>query len=205
VADDSLQSWWYPDRPLLLIHCGCALSPSTGSCLGVQVLGLIILSWLLWLHHAHLLGVWRRSLCWIGRRSASLVRTIRVVVHARLLSQGVLCRVLVHLHVSIRRVLRRLSLLCCDDLLLCLLALPAHPLEALLFLDARCWGPARSGLQCHGWNEWTREFGLCDKGMKFRLCGRPSLQWVQVQQSLRKVNEGSAVGHFCSLLATNTG
>ena len=164
MADDSLKSWWDARRALLLIHCRCSLPSSTSGSLSVQVLGLVVLAWLLGLHHTHLLSIWRRSLGWIWWRGAPMIRAVHVIVHIRL-SMRALCGVLVHLHIGKRRILRRLSLLCRNDLLLRLLTLPAHSLESLLLLNARCWRSARTGLQCHGWYERTGELRLGDERM----------------------------------------
>lgn len=136
MADDSLKSRRNSCGPLLLVHCRRSLPASASGGLSIQILWLIVLPWLLGLHHTHLLPIWLRCLSWVGWRSAPLVRTVHVIVHA-LLSMRVLLSVLVHLHVGICRMLCSLGLLCCDNLLLLLLTLSAHAFVTLLLLNAR--------------------------------------------------------------------
>jgi len=141
MTDDSLQGRWDAGWPLLLIHCGCSLPPCAGRGLGVKILWLVVLAWLLWLHHAHLLTIRRSGLCRIRRRSPLVVLAIRIVVHSRLNMRN-LCSILIHLHVSECRILSSLGLLRGDHLLLLLLPLSTETLVALLLLYAGCWGPA---------------------------------------------------------------
>ena len=68
-----------------------------------------------------------------------MVRSIHVVVWVGLTVWTLTGSILVHLHVGVRSILRRLRLLRRHDLLLLLLlTLSAHALKLLLFLHARC-------------------------------------------------------------------
>ena len=44
--------------------------------------------------------------------------------------------------------------------------------------------------------EGASELLLGDEGMSASLLWRPSLQWVDVQETMNKVNEGDSVVHF---------
>ena len=180
---------------LLLIHGRCSLAPSTGRGLCIQVLRLVVLPRLLWLHHVHGLTV-LRCLGGVGWRCALVVRPVHVV--RVLLGLRVLCGgVLVHLHVCIRGVLGSLCLLLLRDrLLLLLLSLSAHALVSLLLLDTRCWRSARTRLERHWRYKWPRKLGLCDERMKFRLRRRPAFQRVEIEQSLGEIDKGSPIVHF---------
>jgi hypothetical protein len=194
MADYSLQSGRDAGRSLLLVHCRCALSPGPRSCLSIQILRLIVLARLLRRHHAHLLPVRRRSLCGVWWRSAAMIWTVHVVVvvHVRL-RMRTLRSVLAHLQVSICRMLSSLSLLGCHGLLLRLLALSAHSLKPLLFLHSWCWRTAGARLQRHGWHKRAGELRLCDEGMQLRLSRRPTLERIEVKETLREIDKCRAV------------
>jgi hypothetical protein len=194
MADYSLQSGRDAGRSLLLVHCRCALSPGPRSCLSIQILRLIVLARLLRRHHAHLLPVRRRSLCGVWWRSAAMIWTVHVVVvvHVRL-RMRTLRSVLAHLQVSICRMLSSLSLLGCHGLLLRLLALSAHALKPLLFLHSWCWRTAGARLQRHGWHKRAGELRLCDEGMQLRLSRRPTLERIEVKETLREIDKCRAV------------
>lgn len=141
MAHDPLERGWNARLSrLLLIHCCRSLPPSTGSGLGIQVLWLVVLPRLLWLHHINRRSI-LRSLGRVRWRCALMVWAVHVV--GILLSLRALCgSVLVHLHICVRSMLGCLRLLLLrDSLLLLLLSLSTHALESLLLLDTRCWGP----------------------------------------------------------------
>lgn len=183
-----------------MVHSGCPLAPSPRCSLSIQVLRLGILSRLLWLHCRHLLSV-RCCLRRVRRGCTLVIRCVHVIVRVRL-SMRVLRCVLVHLHVRVCGILRRLSLLCGKRLLLLLLStLLGHTLEALLFLYARGWGATGAGLQSHRWHERTGKLGLRDEGVQLGLSRRPSFKRVEIEQTLCKVDECGSVGHFYAVSA----
>jgi hypothetical protein len=201
MAHYSLQCWgntrWVG---LLLVHGGSPLPSSARRRLSIQVLRLSILSRLLWLHCTHLLAIWR-CLGGIRWRSTLVIWRVHVIVRVWL-SMWVLPGVRVHLHICVRSILSSLSLLCGKCLLLLLSTLLSHTFEALLLLYARSWRTARAGFQSHRWYEGASELRLRDERMQFRLSRRPSFERVEIEQSLRKVNECGSVGHFFKALAS---
>lgn len=183
VTHDSLQS--RRNSALLLVHCRGPLAPCSCRRLRIQILLRIVARRLL--DEAHLLIV--IGLCRVRRRCALVARAVHIVVHGRALSMWTL-RILVHLHVSISGAL---SLRLCG-LLLC--PLSAQSFSALLLHNTGSWRPVGTCSHRHGRDEWTGVLLLGDEGMKFGLIGCPSFERIEVQQSLRKVDESVPIGHF---------
>lgn len=200
MADDSLQRRRNA-RLYLLVHGGRALPTRASRSLGVQVLRLVVLALLLlWLCHAHRLIV--SGLCWVRWRSALMVRCVDVVIHIGRWCVRCLRRVLIHLHVGVRGVLCSLlgllllGLLLCYSGLLCLGTLFAHSFVALLLLDTWSRRSVRPRTHSGRGHKRSRKLLLCDERVLFGLVRRPSLQWIQVQQSGSKINKRKTVLHF---------
>jgi hypothetical protein len=164
-------------------------------------LGLVVLPRLLRLHHWQLLTIGCCRLRWVRRRCPSMIRAVHVVVVVQLWLWLRRDSILVHLHISVCRVLCRLGLLRRNDLLLLLLPLPAHALISLLLLHTRGWRPAGTRLERHWRDKGAGVFRLCDERMHLCLSWCPSFEGIEIQQSLCEVNEGRAIGHFCIMSA----
>lgn len=194
VADYSLQRRW--NSALLLIHSGRPLPASSSGSLCIQVLGLRIVSLPLPLrrHDIHLLSI--GSLSWIRRWCLLLVvGVVHIVIHVgSLLGVGTLLPILlIELHACIRLALSLCLSLC---LRCCLCPLFAQSLRSLLLLNT--WSRRSVGTRSHrhGWYEWTSVLRLGDEWVHFGLIGCPSLQWVEIKQTLCKVDKRRPVYHF---------
>jgi hypothetical protein len=130
----------------------------------------------------------------IWRRCDSMSWTVHATVATRRLlhlrSSGIAGHARVHVHIvcDIRSLLHLHSL--------CLRSLLGERFGLLLLLDSRRWRPTAC-LEAGVRLERTSEFLLSDERMGASLLWRPSFKWVDVQQTMNKVNEGFSVSHFC--------
>lgn len=145
------------------------------------------------IHHSHLMsvaGLLRR----VWRGSSLLLMWVHVV-HWWRLSMWAL-RILIHLHAGVRRLRCSLCLSC----LSCLSGLSSLLTRRFrLHLLLYTWSGRlvhRGRFEVHRRDERLGVFLLRNKRMQFRLLWRPSLQWVDVEQSPNKVNKRDSVVHF---------
>lgn len=78
------------------------------------------------------------------------------------------------------------------------LPLLADGLGLLLLLNTGSWGTSRSrSFEVHGRHKWLCELLLRNERMQLGLLWRPTLQWVDVEQTSDKVDESNAVVELC--------
>lgn len=159
------------------------------------------------MYHGHLLAVGRlhRGVGRIRWRGALLTRAVHVLVHRSLLLLLLLLMLLLRsggsggitgrhaMHSICIGGIRSLLHLCRLRLLL---PLSGQSFRLLLLLHTRCGRP-RCRLEIHAWLERPCELLLCDERVRTCLLRRPSLEWVNVEETMDEVNKSLTIGHFC--------